>query len=90
MNLFKTKINFQELLKTFRNVKPGASPRGKKSFIKADKQVFVIIGITFAVAAITLLCYWLCMERPYYEKLIASKDELIKTLKFTRDKQRKI
>ncbi len=90
MNLFKTKINFQELLKTFRNVKPGASPRGKKSFIKADKQVFVIIGITFAAAAVAVICYWLCMERPYYEKLIANKDELIKTLKFTRDKQRKI
>ena len=90
MNLFKTKINLQELLKTLRNAKPGVAPQGKKSFIKADKQVFVIIGIAFAVAAVTLLCYWLFMERPYYEKLIANKDELIKTLKFTRDKQRKI
>lgn len=90
MNLFKTKINFQELLKTFRNAKLGASPHGNKSFIKADKQVFVVIGIAFAVAAGVLLCYWLFMERPYYEKLLASKDELIKSLKFTRDKQRKI
>ncbi|MBI5308093.1 MAG: hypothetical protein HZB37_07145 [Planctomycetes bacterium] len=90
MNLFKTKIDFQELLKTFKNAKPGASLHGKKSFIKADKQVFFIIGITFAVAAIALLCYWLFMERPYYEKLLANKDELIKTLKFTRDKQKKI
>lgn len=90
MNLFKTKINFQELLKTFRNAKPGASPHGKKSFIKADKQVFVVIGIAFAVAASALLCYWLFMERPYYENVLANKDELIKTLKFTRDKQRKI
>lgn len=90
MNLFKTKINFQELLKTFKNAKLGASPHGKKSFIKADKQMFVIIGIAFAVAASALLCYWLFMERPYYENLLANKDELIKTLKFTRDKQRKI
>ncbi len=90
MNLFKTKINLQELLRAFRYAKPGDAPQGKKSFIKADKQVFVIIGIAFAVAAVTLICYWLYMERPYYEKLIAGKDELIKTLKFTRDKQRKI
>ena len=90
MNLFKTKINLQELLKNFRNAKPGAAPGGKKSFIKADKQVFAAIGIAFAVAVSALLCYWLFMERPYYEKLLASKDELVKTLKFTRDKQRKI
>ena len=78
MNSFKIKINLPRVVENLQECKDGGFLlRARSPFIKADKQVFVIIGIAFAVAAVALLCYWLYMERPYYEKLIANKDELI-------------
>lgn len=62
----------------------------KRTFIKADKQLYTVIGTAFAVSAVALLCYWFLKERPYYNNLLAEKDEVIKTLKFTRDKLKKI
>jgi len=83
-------IKFKNPFKRLENVIGVDSGAKKKAFIKTDKQIYTIIGIAFAVSAVALLCYWLLKERPYNDKLLAEKDELIKTLKFTRDKLKKI
>lgn len=83
-------VPFKNLFKRFENATRVASYIQKKTFIKTDKQIYTILGIAFAVSAIALLCYWLLKERPYYDNLLTEKDELIKTLKFTRDKLKKI
>ena len=84
------KLPFQDLLKRLEAAKRFASYSPKNPFIKADKKFLIILGIVFVVSAIALFCYWFFMEKPYYERLLAEKDELIKSLKFTRDKQKKI
>lgn len=84
------KIPFKDILKRLENIIKAASTSSESSFIKANKQLSLVLGIAFAVSAIALICYWQLKERPYYEKLLFDKDALIKTLKFTRDKQRKI
>jgi hypothetical protein len=83
-------IKFKNPFKRLENATGADSGAKKRTFIKTDKQIYSIIGIAFAVSAVALLCYWLLKERPYYDKLLAEKDELIKTLKFTRDKVKKI
>ena len=83
------KLPFKDLLKRLQNVTRVVSS-SKSTFIKTDKQLSTILMIAFAVSAVALLCYWFLKERPYYNNLLAEKDELIKTLKFTRDKQKKI
>ena len=83
-------VKFKNPFKRLGNATGVDSGVRKKTFIKTDKQIYTIIGIAFAVSAIALLCYWLLKERPYNDKLLAEKDELIKTLKFTRDKLKKI
>ena len=82
-------VPFKNLFKRRENATGVASHTQKKTFIKTDKQIYTILGIVFAVSAVTLFCYWLLKERPYYNNLLAEKDELIKTLKFTRDKLKK-
>ena len=83
-------IKFKNPFKRLENATGVDSGAKKRTFIKTDKQIYTIIGIAFAVSAVALLCYWLLKERPYNDKLLAEKDELIKTLKFTRDKLKKI
>ncbi len=83
-------VKFKNPFKRLGNATGVDSGVKKKTFIKTDKQIYTIIGIAFAVSAVALLCYWLLKERPYNDKLLAEKDELIKTLKFTRDKLKKI
>ena len=83
-------IKFKNLFKRLVNATGVDSGARKRTFIKTDKQIYAIIGIAFAVSAVALLCYWLLKERPYYNNLLTEKDELIKTLKFTRDKLKKI
>lgn len=83
-------LPFKDLFKRFGEVRKVASTTQKVSFIKTNKQVITILGVVFAISIVSLFCYWLLKERPYYNKLLADKDELIKTLKFTRDKQKKI
>ena len=83
-------IKFKNPFKRLENAAGADSGAKKRTFIKTDKQIYTIIGIAFAVSAVALLCYWLLKERPYYDKLLAEKNELIKTLKFTRDKLKKI
>ena len=83
-------IKFKNPFKRLGNATGADSGAKKRTFIKTDKQIYTIIGIAFAVSAVALLCYWLLKERPYNDKLLAEKDELIKTLKFTRDKLKKI
>lgn len=83
-------IKFKNPFKRLGNATGVNSGAKKRTFIKTDKQIYTIIGIAFAVSAVALLCYWLLKERPYNDKLLAEKDELIKTLKFTRDKLKKI
>jgi len=83
-------VPFKNLFKRLENATRVATQIQKKTFIKTDKQIYTILGIAFAVSAIALLCYWLLKERPYYNNLLTEKDELIKTLKFTRDKVKKI
>ncbi|OHB41987.1 MAG: hypothetical protein A2069_01565 [Planctomycetes bacterium GWB2_41_19] len=83
-------VKFKNPFKRLGNATGVDSGVRKKTFIKTDKQIYTIIGIAFAVSAVALLCYWLLKERPYNDKLLAEKDELIKTLKFTRDKLKKI
>lgn len=83
-------VSFKNLFKRLENATRVASQIQKKTFIKTDKQIYTILGIAFAVSAVALLCYWLLKERPYYNNLLTENNELIKTLKFTRDKLKKI
>ncbi|MCR4320870.1 MAG: tetratricopeptide repeat protein [Candidatus Brocadiaceae bacterium] len=83
-------IKFKNPFKRLENATGADSGAKKRTFIKTDKQIYTIIGIAFAVSSVALLCYWLLKERPYYNNLLTEKDELIKTLKFTRDKLKKI
>ena len=83
-------IKFKNPFKRLENATGVDSGAQKRTFIKTDKQIYTIIGIAFAVSVVALLCYWLLKERPYYNNLLTEKDELIKTLKFTRDKLKKI
>ncbi|MCF6156609.1 MAG: tetratricopeptide repeat protein [Candidatus Brocadia sp.] len=87
-SFFQAKSVFNDLFNRFKKIKMGAAP--KRVFIKTDKQLSVILIIAFGVSVVALICYWFFIERPYYNNLLAEKDELIKTLKFTRDKQKKI
>ena len=84
------KVPFKNLFKRLESATRVASQIQKKTFIKTDKQIYTILGIAFAVSTVALLCYWLLKERPYYNNLLTEKDELVKTLKFTRDKLKKI
>jgi len=84
------KTYLANLLKRFESITKLPSFASQSTYIKTNKQLSVILGIVFAVSAIAIICYWFLSEKPHYEKLLANKDELIKTLKFTRDKQRKI
>src|SRR3972149_2502665 len=83
-------VSFKNLFKRLENATRVASQIQKKTFIRTDKQIYTILGIAFAVSAVALLCYWLLKEKPYYNNLLTEKNELIKTLKFTRDKLKKI
>src|SRR3990172_11122873 len=83
-------VSFKNLFKRLENATRVASQIQKKTFIRTDKQIYTILGIAFAVSAVALLCYWLLKEKPYYNNLLTEKNELIKTLKFTRDKVKKI
>lgn len=83
-------VPFKNLFKRLESATRVASQIQKKTFIKTDKQIYTILGIAFAVSTVALLCYWLLKERPYYNNLLTEKDELVKTLKFTRDKLKKI
>lgn len=87
-SFFQAKSIFSDLFKRFERVTKGSAT--KRAFIKTDKQLSVILIIAFGVSVVALICYWFFIERPYYNNLLAEKDELIKTLKFTRDKQKKI
>ncbi|MCF6157426.1 MAG: tetratricopeptide repeat protein [wastewater metagenome] len=80
----------KELFYNFKTTTKNTFSASKKSFVKTDKQMFVALGAVFVILIITLVCYWFFKEKPYYTTLLAEKDELIKTLKFTRDKQKKI
>lgn len=84
---YKDLFKYLEYLK---NLIQTISYAPKRSFIKTDKQILSILGIVFAISAVALLSYWFLKEKPYYNKLLTEKDELIKTLKFTRDKQKKM
>lgn len=87
------KFTYKDLLKYFeylKNLAQTISYTPKRSFIKTDKQISFILGIVFTISVVVLLSYWLLKEKPYYNKLITEKDELINTLKFIRDKQKKI
>ncbi len=86
--IFQAKSIFKDLVNRFEKITKAAP--SKKTFVKADKQLFIILILAFGVSAIALFCYWYLIERPYYHNLLAEKDELIKSLKFTRDKQKKI
>ncbi|MBM4064434.1 MAG: tetratricopeptide repeat protein [Planctomycetes bacterium] len=83
-------IKFKNPFKRLANTIGEDSGTKKRTFIKTDKQIYTLLGIAFAVSAVALICYWLLKERPYYVGLLAENDELIKTLKFTRDKLKKI
>lgn len=87
---FQAKSIFKDLFKRFERIAKVATPSSKKTFLKTDKQLYAVLIAAFGVSAVALLCYWSFIERPYYNNLLAEKDELIKTLKFTRDKQKKI
>lgn len=83
-------LPFEGLFKRLREIRKVASSTQKVSFVKTNKQMITLLGAVFAISIVSLFCYWLLKERPYYNKLLADKDELIKTLKFMRDKQKKI
>lgn len=84
------KLPYEDVLTHLKNIKKVVSGFSKNTFIKTDKQLSFILITTFAVSAVALFCYWFFKERPYYDTLLAEKDELIKSLKFIRDKQKKI
>lgn len=86
------KLPFENLFKHLRleKVRKIVSISSKSTFIKTDKQLYFILIAAFAISAVALLSYWLFKERPYYNNLLVEKDEVIKTLKFTRDKLKKI
>ncbi len=84
------KLPYENVLTHLKNIKKVVSGFSKNTFIKTDKQLSFILITTFAVSAVALFCYWFFKERPYYDTLLAEKDELIKSLKFIRDKQKKI
>lgn len=84
------KLSFENVLNRLKDVKKIVSASSKNTFIKTDKQLSVILIATFGVSVVALFCYWFFKERPYYDTLLAEKDELIKSLKFIRDKQKKI
>lgn len=86
------KLPFENLFKHLRleKVRKIVSISSKSTFIKTDKQLYFILIVAFAISAVALLSYWLFKERPYYNNLLVEKDEVIKTLKFTRDKLKKI
>lgn len=84
------KLPFENLLNRLKDVKKILSVSSKNTFVKTDKQLSYILITTFAVSAVALFCYWFFKEKPYYDNLLAEKEELIKSLKFTRDKQKKI
>lgn len=88
--ILQAKTIFKDLYKRFGRKTEATPSPSKRAFIKTDKQIYVVLAIAFAFSAVALLCYWLLIERPSYNNLIAGKEELIKTLKFTRDKQKKI
>ncbi|OOP54826.1 MAG: hypothetical protein AYP45_18350 [Candidatus Brocadia carolinensis] len=83
------KLPFENLLNRLKDVKKILSVSSKNTFVKTDKQLSYILITTFAVSAVALFCYWFFKEKPYYDNLLAEKEELIKSLKFTRDKQKK-
>ncbi len=83
-------LPFKDLFKRFREIRKITSSTQNVSFIKTNKQVITILGVVFVISIVFLFCYWFLKERPYYNKLLTDKDELIKTLKFMRDKQKKI
>jgi len=84
------KLSFENVLNRLKDVKKIVSASSKNTFIKTDKQLSVILIATFGVSVVALFCYWFFKEKPYYDTLLAEKDELINSLKFTRDKQKKI
>ncbi|TVL99455.1 MAG: hypothetical protein CV087_17965 [Candidatus Brocadia sp. WS118] len=84
------KLPFENVLNRLKDVKKLVSASSKSTFIKTDKQLSFILITAFIVSAVALFCYWFFKEKPYYDNLLAEKDELIKSLKFTRDKQKKI
>lgn len=84
------KLPFENVLQRLENVKKMISASSKNRFVKTDKQLSFILITTFVVAVAALFSYWFFKEKPYYDNLLAEKDELIKSLKFTRDKQKKI
>ena len=83
-------VPFKNLLNRLVKLKETASSVQSKTFIKPDKKFLIILGIIFVVSAIALVCYWFLIEKPYYNEVLSNKDELIKELKFTRDKLKKI
>lgn len=83
-------LPFKDLFKRFREIRKVTSSAQNVSFIKTNKQMISILGVVFVISIVSLFSYWFLKERPYYHKLLADKDELIKTLKFMRDKQKKI
>ncbi len=84
------KLPFENLLKRLENIKKVVSAASKNRFIKTDKQLSLILITTFIVSVAALFSYWFFEEKPYYDNLLSEKDELIESLKFTRDKQKKI
>ncbi len=88
--LIKIKLSFENTLKRLENTTKVFPLSSKIAFIKTNKQFSIILISIFAVSGVVILSYWLLIEKPYYNNLLADKDELIKNLKFTRDKQKKI
>ena len=82
-------VPFKNLFKRLENATRVASQIQKRHLLKPTNKLYTILGIAFAVSTVALLCYWLLKERPYYNNLLTEKDELVKTLKFTRDKLKK-
>ncbi|MGQ3684540.1 MAG: tetratricopeptide repeat protein [Candidatus Loosdrechtia sp.] len=60
----------------------------KSIFKKRSRQFLIISGIVFTILALAFFSFWILRERAYYQELLTGKDELIRTLKLTRDKQK--